>query len=209
MPHFQSRAPSRRDASAPPARELRDRILTALATLLESKRFVEISVAAIIRTAEVSRASFYFYFASKQAVLAELVRDAVTEGMQAAEPWIATDQDPIPALRSGVRSGAELWQRNAGVLKAIVENWGTDDELRRLWLDQMNVFTQAAAARIRADPVALEHLNGLQIEAVAASLTWLGERMYYLAAAEVPPFNDKSVLIETLTNFWTSSLYGR
>jgi hypothetical protein len=57
--------------------------------------------------------------------------------------------------------------------------------------------------------VALEHLNGLQIEAVAASLTWLGERMYYLAAAEVPPFNDKSVLIETLTNFWTSSLYGR
>jgi hypothetical protein len=33
--------------------------------------------------------------------------------------------------------------------------------------------------------------------------------MYYLAAAEVPPFNDKSVLIETLTNFWTSSLYGR
>jgi hypothetical protein len=73
----------------------------------------------------------------------------------------------------------------------------------------MNVFTQAAAARIRADPVALEHLNGLQIEAVAASLTWLGERMYYLAAAEVPPFNDKSVLIETLTNFWTSSLYGR
>ena len=177
--------------------------------MLESKRFVEISVAAIIRTSEVSRASFYFYFASKQAVLAELVRDAVTEGMQAAEPWIATDQDPIPALRSGVRSGAELWQRNAGVLKAIVENWGTDDELRRLWLDQMNVFTQAAAARIRADPVALEHLNGLQIEAVAASLTWLGERMYYLAAAEVPPFNDKSVLIETLTNFWTSSLYGR
>lgn len=166
-------------------------------------------MAAIIRTAEVSRASFYFYFASKQAVLAELVRDAVAEGMQAAEPWIGTDQDPITALRSGVRSGATLWQRNAGVLKAMVENWGTDDELRRLWLDQMNMFAQAAAARIRTDPIALEYLNGLQIEAVAASLTWLGERMYYLAAAEVPPFNDQSVLIDTLTNAWVSSIYGR
>ena len=63
--------------------------------------------------------------------------------------------------------------------KAIVESWGTDDELRQLWLDQMNAFTQAAAARIRTDSVALEYLNGLEVDAVAASLTWLGERMYY------------------------------
>ena len=204
---------SRRDASpmsaTVPDAELRDRILTALVTLLESKRFAEISVAAIIRTAKVSRASFYFYFASKQAVLGELVKDAVGQGMQAAEPWVASSQEPLQGLLAGVRSGAELWRRNAGVLKAIVESWGTDDALRQLWLDQMNTFTQAAAARIRTDSVALEHLDGLEVDAVAASLTWLGERMYYLAAAGVPPFNDESVLIDTLTNAWTSSIYGQ
>ncbi len=61
--------------------------------------------------------------ASKQAVLGELVKDAVGEGMQAAEPWIAGSEEPLQGLLAGVRSGAELWRRNAGVLKAIVESW--------------------------------------------------------------------------------------
>ena len=34
------------------------------------------------------------------------------------------------------------------------------------------------------------------LKAVAASLTWLGERLYYLAAAAVPPFDDQDVLID-------------
>jgi TetR/AcrR family transcriptional regulator, ethionamide resistance regulator len=43
---------------------------------------------------------------------------------------------------------------------------------------------------------------------VAASLTWLGERLYYLAATDVPPFNDRDTLVDTLTHAWISTLYG-
>jgi hypothetical protein len=43
--------------------------------------------------------------------------------------------------------------------------------------------TDLAVARIQADPDILRHLDGLSVRAVAASLTWLGERLYYLAAA--------------------------
>jgi AcrR family transcriptional regulator len=199
---------ARRSGAAPASAELRERILAATRELLRERRFDTLSVADILTAAEVSRASFYFYFPSKQAVLGELVREAVARGQQAAEPWIGGRQDPAAALRSGVSDGARLWRANAGVLMAIVESWGSDEGLRALWLEQMDLFTEAAAARIRSDPDALRKLGDADVHAVAASLTWLGERLYYLAAAGVPPFDDEKVLIDVLTNAWTSILYG-
>jgi len=200
--------PARRSASQPSTAELRERVLTATKDLLNDRRFDAISVADIITAAAVSRASFYFYFPSKQAVLAELVRRAVNQGQQAARPWTDGEQDPIDALRSGIAAGAALWRDNAGVLTAIVEHWGTDEQLRTLWLEQMDQFTDLAVARIHSDPAVLRHLDGLDVRAIAASLTWLGERLYYLAAADVAPFNDQDTLVETLTHAWTRMLYG-
>ncbi|MCT9932021.1 TetR/AcrR family transcriptional regulator [Planotetraspora sp. A-T 1434] len=176
--------------------------------LLQQHRFDALSVADILTAAGVSRASFYFYFPSKQAVLGELVREAVAQGQQAARPWIDGQQDPVTALRAGVSDGARLWRDNAGVLMAIVENWASDEGLRALWLEQMNLFTDAAAARIHADLHVRRRLGSMDVRAAAASLTWLGERLYYLAAAAVPPFNNEEVLVDTLTNAWTSILYG-
>jgi TetR/AcrR family transcriptional regulator, ethionamide resistance regulator len=72
----------------------------------------------------------------------------------------------------------------------------------------VNLFTEAAAARIESDPHAGPRIGPTHTRAVAASLTWLGERLYYLAAASVPPFDDEEVLIDTLTTAWTSILYG-
>ncbi len=200
--------PARRATAATPATEMRDRLLAAMAELLREHRFDAISVADVIRAAGVSKASFYFYFAGKQAVLAELVCRAVAQGHQAAQPWVAGPQEPVDALRAGVAAGARLWRDNAGVLMAIVESWGSDEELRRLWLEQMDTFTDAAVIRIKSDPVAMRRLEGADIRAIAASLTWLGERLYYLAAAGVAPFADEAVLVDTLTDAWTAALYG-
>jgi AcrR family transcriptional regulator len=199
--------PARRDEPAPEPAELRERILDALRDLLAERTFESLSVAEIIAAAGVSRASFYFYFPSKPAALAELVRRAVGQGHAAAEPWIAGEIDPREALRAGIDAGAGLWLANAGVLRAIVESWGADPQLRELWLAQMATFTQAALARIRADPVAAAHLAGIDAPALAASLTWLGERLYYLAACGVAPFDDRAVLVDTLTHLWVSALY--
>ena len=198
---------ARRSNAAAPATDLRERVLTAMRELLRERRFESISVAEVIAAAGVSRASFYFYFPSKQAVLAELVRRAVAQGQQAAEPWTGGRQDPAPALRAGVSAGAALWRENAGVLRAIVESWGSDDQLRELWLAQMDTFTEAAVTRINADPEALRALQGQDVRAVAGSLTWLGERLYYLAALGVPPYDDEERLVDVLTHMWLTTLY--
>jgi AcrR family transcriptional regulator len=208
MPAKRTARAARRSGAAPASVELRERILSATRELLRQRRFDTLSVADILTAAEVSRASFYFYFPSKQAVLGDLVRQAVTQGQEAAQPWIDGQLDPIAALRAGVRDGARLWRTNAGVLMAIVESWGSDEGLRALWLEQMNLFTDAATARIQSDPHARQRLRNVDVRAVAAALTWTGERLYYLAAAEVPPFDNEEILVDTLTNAWTSLLYG-
>jgi len=201
----------RRDESQQSATEMRERILDALHELLRERAFDTLSVAEIIAAAGISRASFYFYFAGKQAVLAELVRRAVRAGHEAAQPWVQATAGPRETLRAGIEDGASLWLTNAAVLRAIVETWASDPQLRVLWLAQMATFTEAAIARIetdrRADPAVAAHLEGVDVPALAASLTWAGERLYYLAACGVPPFDDRTVLVETLTHLWVSALY--
>ncbi|MEO3803676.1 hypothetical protein [Nonomuraea sp. B1E8] len=54
-----------------------------------------------------------------------------------------------------------------------------------------------------------EHAWPRDVRTVAASLTWLRERLYHLAPSGVPPFDDEQVLIDILTSAWTAMLHGR
>jgi AcrR family transcriptional regulator len=165
-------------------------------------------VADILTAAGVSRGTFYFYFDSKHAVLADLVRTAVAAGHDAAQPWLDRPADPDAALLAGTLAGARRWQDNAAVLRAIVENWQADPRLTELWLAQIQSFTDAAVAQIRADPRASARLAGLDVPAVAAALAWSSERLYYLAACGVPPFSDEGTLVTAMVHLWSSALYG-
>jgi TetR/AcrR family transcriptional regulator, ethionamide resistance regulator len=196
--------------AAPPGaagHDLREAILAATARLLADHSFTDLAVSDILDAAGISRGTFYFYFDSKQAVLGELVQRAVAQGHMAAAPWLAGPADPVAALRTGTAAGAQLWQASAPVLRAIVENWRTDPRLTALWLEQMQSFTDATIAQFAADPRAQESLTGHDTEAVASALTWLGERLYYLAATGTPPFDNQDTLIDTLVYIWTAVLY--
>ena len=204
------RDPARANRAADPGDQsgLRENILAATERLLAERSFADLAVSEILAAAGVSRGSFYFYFDSKHDVLAELVRRAVSRGHQAAAPWLAGPQDQTAALRAGITAGAELWRAAAPVLRAIVENWRTDPRLTALWLEQMQTFTDATVARLTADPALAQRLAGQDVPALASALTWLGERLYYLAAIGTPPFDDQDTLVETLLSLWTSALAG-
>ena len=191
-------------------REVREAILTATRRLLDERRFDELSVADILAAAGVARGSFYFYFAGKHQVLAELTRRAVARGHEAAEPWMASTDDPRETIRHGISEGAKLWRAEAPVLRAMVENWRSDAELGELWLGLMGGFTTATAERITADRVGEgAESGGEQVDTgdLAAALTWLGERLYYLAAIGVEPFADEDALVDVLTHIWMSVLH--
>lgn len=180
----------------------------ATADLLAIHQFGDLTVRDILSAARVSRGTFYFYFDSKHDVLAELVKRAVAQGHDAASPWLANPADKVTALRTGTTSGAQRWMVNAPILRAIVENWRADPRLTALWLEQMQTFTNAAVAQIEADPMAVERLVDVDAFALASSLTWLSERVYYLAAIGIPPFDNQDAVVDTLVHIWASALYG-
>jgi AcrR family transcriptional regulator len=181
--------------------------LSATGRLLANHRFDELTVADILTAAGVSRGSFYFYFESKHDVLAELVERAITQGHAAAEAWLQPESNREATLRQGILGGAMLWQDQAPVLRAIVENWRTDPKLAQLWQRMMDGFTEVTLARIEQDTAAGGRLpDGVDPRTLAASLTWLGERIYYLAAISMPPFDDQDALVAALTHIWVSVL---
>jgi AcrR family transcriptional regulator len=193
-----------------PSSEVREAILVASRALLADKRYDEITVADILAAAGVARGSFYFYFEGKADVLAELVTRAIGEGHEAATSWLGHEEAEslAAATRRSIADGAHLWRAQAPVLRAIVENWRTSPKLTDLWLDMMNGFTASTVERIEADRASGVSADDVDAQSLAAALTWLGERLYYLAALGVPPFDDEEKLVDALTHIWMSSLYG-
>jgi AcrR family transcriptional regulator len=214
---------NRREATADPgghagghgedadARDVRKLILDATELLLAARPFESLSVADILGAANVSRGSFYFYFANKHAVLAELVRRAVGSAREAAGTWTGDASDaPGTALRQGTAEGTRLWRAHGPVLRAIVENWQSDPALTQLWTETMDGFTTIAAERIRADRAAGSALDrGDDPQALAAILCWMNERAWYLAAIGHPGFTgDDAQLTHALTEIWQAAIYG-
>jgi TetR/AcrR family transcriptional regulator, ethionamide resistance regulator len=203
---------ARRDRGGGPVdsiggRDSRQAILDGTEELLANKRFDELRVADIIAAAEVSRATFYFYFESKCAVLAELARSAVSRGYQAVEPvFIQLDDIDLRArVRAGVVNAFRLWREQAPILRAVVENWQSDASLRQIWLELVQQFADGMATRI-------EHEGSMrdvdcEPHALASVLTWLGEHSYYLAAAGVSPFDDEEVIADVMTEIWMGTVY--
>jgi TetR/AcrR family transcriptional regulator, ethionamide resistance regulator len=199
-----------------PSSEVREAILVASRALLAEKRYDEITVADILAAAGVARGSFYFYFEGKADVLAELVTTAIGEGHEAATSWLGHEDAASIAIatRRSIADGAHLWRAQAPVLRAIVENWRTSPKLTDLWLAMMNGFTASTVERIEADrangaaAAAGDAVDTVDAQSLAATLTWLGERLYYLAALGVPPFDDEEKLVDALTHIWMTSLYG-
>jgi AcrR family transcriptional regulator len=191
-------------------RDVREAILDATEQLLAQKRLDELSVADILSAGQVSRASFYFYFESKYAVLAELVRRAVKEARSVAQPWVQEDiTSPEHTLRQGTRQGFHLWMNHAPVLRAIVETWRSDERLTALWMEMMEGFSQAATHRIERDRASgRAPRTSVDASTLASTLTWMSERIYYLAAIGHPAFRDEQQVIDVLTEVWLSVIYS-
>jgi AcrR family transcriptional regulator len=184
---------------------VRDVIVDATERLLRERRFDEITVADILAAAGVARGSFYFNFAGKHDVLAELVTRAIARGHTAAQAWLNHEGDDArrAAVRRSIGAGAQLWAEQAPVLRAIVENWRSDPKLTELWTTLMGGFTTVTAERFAEEGLS----PGVDPQLLAATLTWLGERLYYLAAVGVPPFDDQEKLVDVLTEVWMATAY--
>ncbi len=201
-------APARRRSGRTAAGSVHAAVLAAAERLLADASLEELSVGQLAREAGVSRASFYFYFESKQAVLAALLDAVIGEISEAAAPWLERAESPPPeALRQAVEGSVGVWRRHGAVLRAAVESSRSSPEIGELWRSQIGAFIDAAAAQIERDRDAgVAPADGLDAHALAAALIWMNERTFYVMTLEDDRSGDAQ-LIDTVAAVWLRAVY--
>ncbi len=203
---------TRRDAREPAARngELEEAICAAAERLMEERPFTQLSVADVLTEAAVSRASFYFYFASKYALLERLAERVTGSVFGTTRAWFdADDGDPRAQLREAVGGAFDTWSQHGPVIRAIIESGPAAEEVAALWARLMGEFVDAAADRIRRDRASgASDAGGSDPQTLAASLLWMTERALYLSiAGGEPAFDDRERTVEALTEVWYRAIY--
>lgn len=187
------------ERSANSARAVRD----ATAGLLTTTALKDLSVAQIIQAAGVSRATFYFHFASKFAVVATLVEQAIEEMYDVARE-VERDRATLSrqaVLRRRITASAHVWDAHRPVLKATVENWYIYPELGEAWLALIGGLTADIGNELE------EHggRSGLSTnpQAVGAVLAWMTERcLYNIGDDQVVSRAERADHLEALARAW-------
>ena len=183
-------------------------VLAATEDLLrEGASYAELSIEAIARRAGLGRTAFYFYFRDKRELLMRLTEDVNDQLFAQADVWFSGRGEPARELRSALASIAALYEEHGVLLRAIVEVSTYDEEVARFWRGLMGRFTSATRRRIER-----EQAEGLGAaghpEAIAFSLCWMTERVFYQRLVqEEPPSRDE--LVGALCDIWVRSVYGR
>ncbi len=87
----------------------RARLFEAAVKLFAERGYAETSVDAIARAAGVAKGTFFIHFATKDAVVTELVRNQVRSARHARDRALAKGGTPVDALRAAVMAlGAEV-----------------------------------------------------------------------------------------------------
>lgn len=188
-----------------------DSLLAATLRLLGEKSFNDISVADILSTAKISRATFYFYFASKFSVLSALLERAMDDIFITVQPFLArSEQDsPEEALERSLRAVTAAWHRHRSVLQAAAHHWHSDPGLHRLWLSIVERFVSAGAEEIERERAAGLITSEESGRTLAATLFWSTERVLYIAGLGVDPsLPDEEAALGPLVAMWHGTLYG-
>ena len=183
-------------------------ILDAAEALLAERPLAELTVADLLQAAGVARGSFYFYFESKEAVVAALLERIIDEVHDTSLPWLDRGEtEPAEALGKAVHGSLALWRRHAPVMRATVESWQTTPAIRDLWGEVLERFATESAVQIEKDRAAGLALEGPPARSLGWALVAMNERSFYFAVADGEPEQDDE-LAETLTSIWLSSIYG-
>ncbi len=185
----------------------RAQILDATERELARLGFSELSVARILGSAGVSRATYAACFASKEEVLVALVERSFRALREAVEQTRAASDGPS-ALRGRISELGRVLERHRSVLLAALDGWNTMPNVRAAWIAEIGSLTSIAAAEIatrrteRGEPVD-------DAGPVAVALVWTTERCAWAAALGVDrAFTDASGLADVIAQLWSIPLYG-
>ena len=199
-----------------------DRELAILATaerLLGEQPLSSVSVDDLARGAGISRPTFYFYFASKDAVLLTLLDRVVAEADAAMTRAATAFPDlagaggagvaPREAWRQAIAAYYDTFREHRGLTLAWAEGRSTSPEIRELWATVFDGWVQRSAAVIEAERARGAAPPGVPARDLAVALNSMNERVLYATLSGDGPAVAESDVVDVLLEVWIGAIYGR
>ncbi len=163
--------------------DVRERaILDTCEALLAQKGYDTMTVGDIAQGAGITRGALYFYFGSKQEVVAALVARTV-EHLWERSRVTAQTEEPRQAIAAAMRRTVELWNEHGPVLRTAIDLSLTVPEIGELWSHTADLFITAITAVLERAGVQAGTAPE-QASAMAGALCWMIERTFYHASQE-------------------------
>lgn len=155
------------------------------------------TVNSIAIAAGITRGALYFYFRSKNDVLAALVQRVVEELSSAvATRHKAIPDSPFGALKSAIELTGDLWSRHGAVMRAAVDLSPSVPVIANLWDSARGEIRQSARAMAVAGGVADDGPEGAG--ALVHALVAMTERTFYDAAVQGVSLDDAARTIQVV-----------
>jgi AcrR family transcriptional regulator len=196
-----------------------DRELAILATaerLLAEQPLSAVSVDDLARGAGISRPTFYFYFASKDAVLLTLLDRVVAEAdaaLASAEAAMRaasgrTHEVPRDLWRQAISAYYDTFRAHRGLTLAWAEARSTNREVRELWASVFEGWVLRSATAIEAERARGAAPPGIPARDLAVALNSMNERVLYATLGGDGPAVAESDVVSVLLEVWLRAIYG-
>ena len=192
-----------------PSGDDRERALLATAErLLEERPLADISVDDLARGAGISRSTFYFYFASKEAVVLALLDRVVAEARAARAEALSGTAGARAAWRAALVTVRDTFRDHRALTAAATQLLAASPEVQALWSAVMEDFVAETAAAIEAERARGAAPDGVPARDLATALVLMNERALHAAFAREAPAVPEERVVDALLAVWLGAIYA-
>jgi AcrR family transcriptional regulator len=187
-------------------------ILNAMRELLLTYTLAELSVAKIINNAAVSRASFYFYFRSRDDAFAALFSEAADQmvaGMAEIAGTDRADRGNPGLMAAAFKQWLDLDEMTTAVIRNAVHEWPRRLELRTAYLSAVATLAGHLETIIVAARSHGMAIPGPSAPQYAATLIWMIERTVAGSLADEEHLQDFGSVKTMLAQLLSDAIHGR
>ncbi|HEX3833103.1 MAG TPA: helix-turn-helix domain-containing protein [Solirubrobacteraceae bacterium] len=196
----------RRTAQQPKgdARELA--LLVAARRLMERNDFERASVSELAAAAGVSRPTFYFYFESKDALLASVIdatQSQIADGLDVA---LRAPGPPVRRLSAAIAAAADAWWEHRTAMSAALALAARMPTLEARMTGAMDAINEQCAELLLTYGTVPEREDRTAAEALVATLALLNERAFSHALTTAQERADLIPVQQRLLDIWQRAL---
>ncbi len=197
-----------RRAGRPSGDERQRAIIDAFEGLLQTRAMADIAIDEIAAGAAISRSAFYFYFASKHAVLLELLDRMVAEVDERLASVGVPGDDPAAWWRACIGVFVDVFGAHRAVTVTLAEARATVPELRDEWAERSNRWVEQTAATVAAEIGRGRARPLADPRATSIALNAMNERVLVATFGGEREALPQAALLDVLTDVWCTTIYG-